>query len=69
MESRPPIVPPSAVANPVGDAVGPRAWAEPSVWTERMLTALEHGVKGDSFFAEAGLFSLNAAQKRYVNPL
>ncbi len=40
------------------------AWAEPSVWTERMLTALEDGVKGgtlNAFFAEHGLFSLDAA--------
>ena len=26
-------------------------WAEPSVWTERMLTALEEGVKGGKWFA------------------
>ena len=25
-------------------------WAEPEVWTERMLTALEQGVKGDKWF-------------------
>ena len=27
------------------------AWAEPSVWTDRMLTALEHGVKGGVWFS------------------
>ena len=27
------------------------AWAEPSVWTERMLTALEGGVKGGKWFS------------------
>lgn len=27
------------------------AWAEPSVWTDRMLTALEHGVKGGTWFS------------------
>lgn len=27
------------------------AWAEPSVWTERMLTALETGVKGSVWFS------------------
>ena len=27
------------------------AWAEPSVWTERMLTALEQGVKGGKWFS------------------
>ena len=26
-------------------------WTEPSVWTERMLTALEHGMKGGSWFS------------------
>jgi hypothetical protein len=26
-------------------------WAEPSIWTERMLTALEEGVKGGKWFA------------------
>ena len=31
--------------------MGPRAWAEPSVWTERMLTALEQGVKGGVWFS------------------
>src|SRR5579864_276237 len=27
------------------------AWAEPSVWTARMLTALENGVKGNVWFS------------------
>src|SRR5499427_9041480 len=27
------------------------AWTEPSVWTERMLTALEKGVKGGNWFS------------------
>ena len=26
------------------------AWAEAAVWTDRMLTALEEGVKGDKWF-------------------
>ena len=26
-------------------------WTEPAVWTERMLTALEEGVKGDVWFS------------------
>jgi RNA-directed DNA polymerase len=37
-------------------------WAEPSVWTDRMLAALENGVKGgkwnNAYFAEHGYFSL-----------
>ena len=27
------------------------AWTEPSVWTERRLTALEEGVKGGKWFS------------------
>ena len=27
------------------------SWVEPAAWTERMLTALEYGVKGDKWFA------------------
>jgi RNA-directed DNA polymerase len=27
------------------------AWVEPSVWTERMLAALENGVKGGQWFS------------------
>ena len=38
------------------------AWTEPTVWTDRMLTALEQGVQGGNvFFAEHGLFSLVTA--------
>ena len=36
-------------------------WTEPSIWTERMLFALERGVKGDKsivYFRELGLFSM-----------
>lgn len=34
-----------------GEAQARRAWAEPSIWTERMLTALETGVKGGKWFS------------------
>ena len=27
------------------------AWVEPAVWTDRMLSALEEGVKGDVWFS------------------
>ena len=39
------------------------SWVEPRIWTERMLAALEAGVKGGkhAFFAEHGLFSLHNA--------
>lgn len=34
-----------------GETQGRWAWVEPSVWTERMLTALEKGVKGGKWFS------------------
>jgi RNA-directed DNA polymerase len=48
-ESQPATVPPGA--RRTGDI--PARWAgmEPSVWTERMLTALEQGVKGGKWFS------------------
>jgi len=45
--------PPSAVpatAQQDGDVWTRWAWTEPAVWTERMLTALEEGVKGGKWF-------------------
>jgi len=38
-------------AKPAGEVRARWAWAEPSVWTERMLTALEHGVKGGTWYS------------------
>src|SRR6266513_2010629 len=65
MEPRPTPVP--TTAKQVGDAMGPRTWTEPAVWTERMLTALEQGVKGgvwfsliDKVYAERNLRSATA---------
>jgi RNA-directed DNA polymerase len=49
MVHQPTSVPPEA--KQVGDAVGFRAWAEPSVWTDRMLTALFQGVKGGVWYS------------------
>jgi len=53
-----------ATAKQVGEVRARWAWAEPSVWTERMLTALEQGVKGgvwfsliDKVYAPANLFA------------
>jgi len=58
--------PPAAVpqsAKQAGDVRARWAWTEAAVWTERMLTALEKGVKGDQWFslidkvaAESNLF-------------
>ena len=38
-------------AKQAGEAQTRWGWVEPSVWTERMLTALERGVKGDKWFS------------------
>ena len=51
-------------------------WVEPTVWTDRMLTALENGVKGEvwfslidnqrwpnRYFRDAGYFSLAEAHR------
>ena len=48
-EPQPATVPPGA--KPAGDVRARWAWAERSVWTDRMLTALEDGVKGDKWFS------------------
>ena len=45
---------PSAVAatsTQGGDVRARWAWTEPTVWTERMLTALEQGVKGGKWYS------------------
>jgi RNA-directed DNA polymerase len=41
----------SATTKQVGDVRARWAWAEASVWSDRMLTALENGVKGDVWFS------------------
>lgn len=48
-EARPSPVP--ATATQDGDVQGRWAWTEPAVWTQRMLTALEQGVKGGVWFS------------------
>ena len=48
METKPTTVP---VAKQVGEVEARWAWTEPAVWTERMLTALEVGVKGGIWFS------------------
>jgi RNA-directed DNA polymerase len=44
-------VSPATGAKPAGEVRARWAWAEPSVWTDRMLTALENGVKGGVWFS------------------
>lgn len=49
-----PQQPPAAVpesAKQAGDVRARWAWTEVAVWTDRMLTALEKGVKGDQWFS------------------
>ena len=48
-EARPAAVP--ARATQAGDIRARWGWVEPSVWTERMLAALEQGVKGGRWFS------------------
>jgi len=53
---RPPDNTPAAVSpetglTPAGDLQARWAWVEPSVWTRRMLTALENGVKGGVWYS------------------
>jgi RNA-directed DNA polymerase len=48
-ETRPSPVP--ATATQGGDVLERWLWTEPAVWTERMLTALEQGVKGGVWFS------------------
>ncbi len=62
-ETQPTSVSPTPVADAakqVGDVRDRWSWTEPCAWTERMLAALESGVK-NSFFTEHGLFSLKTA--------
>src|SRR3954447_20234846 len=46
----PPVAVP-ATARRTGETWRPELWVEPTVWTERMLTALEQGVKGGKWFS------------------
>lgn len=51
-EERPAVVPEGAMQAGEAEARRERwAWAEPSVWTDRMLAALENGVKGGKWFS------------------
>ena len=68
MKDKPKETNPSTVSNATkqdGEARARWAWTEPAVWTERMLIALENGVKGNvwpnAYFAKQGLFSLATA--------
>jgi RNA-directed DNA polymerase len=49
MEERPAVV--SDMTKQAGDSRSKWAWVEPCVWTERMLAALDKGVKGGKWFS------------------
>ena len=48
-ENKPEAVPERATRD--GEILLRWSWVEPRVWTERMLTALEQGVKGGKWFS------------------
>ena len=50
-EDRPAVVSRDKGAKQAGEIRERWKWVEPSVWTERMLTALERGVKGGKWFS------------------
>ena len=50
-ESEPPLVAVPATAKRAREALLRWGWTEPTVWTERMLTALDEGVKGGRWFS------------------
>jgi hypothetical protein len=69
-EHKPEAVPERATR--AGEILLRWSWVEPMVWTERMLTALEQGVRGgrwfsfrwpNAFFADRGLYSLKQAHE------
>ena len=66
-QDKPAAVP---VAKQAGENQARAAGIEGSVWTARMVAALENGVKGGSnaFFADHGLFSLAAAHVAARHP-
>lgn len=51
MDAKPPEVTGRRESKQGGEVRARWAWAEPSVWTHRMLTALERGVKGGVWFS------------------
>ena len=68
MEDKPPSVSRRCVAKQGGETRARWGWVEPSVWTDRMLEALERGVK-HACFAERRLHSLEAARAQAIQPL
>lgn len=51
LEAKPAVVERASGPKQAGEVRARWAWTEPSVWNERMLTALEQGVKGGKWFS------------------
>ena len=62
-ETQPTTVPEEA--RRAGEIWGRWSWVELSVWTERMLTALENGVKGGKWYSlmDKGLFHVQPSER------
>jgi hypothetical protein len=56
-------------ATPAGQPLSIKEWANRAVWNERMLDALRSGVRGGTYFADHGLYSLHEAHARLLQPL
>ncbi|UCC32178.1 MAG: group II intron reverse transcriptase/maturase [Phycisphaerales bacterium] len=50
-DTRPVLVPRQAGAKQAGEVHARWGWTEPAVWTDRMLAALERGIKGGVWFS------------------
>jgi len=61
------------VATPARQPPSLKEWVNRHVWTDRMLDALQTGVRGgkwpNAYFAERGLFSLEAAHVKLSQSL
>jgi RNA-directed DNA polymerase len=50
-EDKPPTVPNERMDKQEGEAPWQSQWAQPGVWSERMLKALDRGLKGKKWFS------------------
>ncbi len=63
-EHQPTSVSLETVAKQVGSVQAQWEWVEAVVWTKRMLTALEQGVKGDDSLPTVGFTALEKAYEQ-----
>ena len=75
METEPPRVSCTNGAKQGGEIRARWAWVEPSVWTDRMLMALDRGVKGGVWLDQTrsltsrGCFALEWPMLKFMSPL